>query len=345
MELKEKLELVTRGVKEVVEKKELKKLLKEKERPVAYLGYAPTGRLHLGHLFNLSKIADFLDAGFSFKFLVADLHAYLDDKKSPFELLDKRSKYTKEMIIGVMKALNVDYEDLEFVRGSDFQLKEDYTLDVLKMAGNVTFSRTKRAASEVVRFGDHPKLGGFIYPLMQNEDVVKLDADVAYGGIDQRGIYMLGREILPEIGYKKPICVFAPLIPSVSGGKMSASEKKGKIDLLDDEKTLTQKIKGAYCPEGEIKDNGVLVYAKKVLFPLLKRNDMEFLVKRKEKYGGNVSYNDYKDLEKDFVKKDLHPQDLKLSFARNLAKVLKPLRNVFEKEKNKKLLKKAYPEE
>ena len=128
------------------------------------------------------------------------------------------------------------------------------------MAGEVTFSRTKRAASEVVRFGDEPKLGGFIYPLMQNEDFRALDVDVCFSGVDQRGIYMLGREIMKE----KPVCVFTPLLPSLDGGKMggkmSASVEKGKIGLHEDEKSIVKKMNGAWCEQGVVEGNGVLAY-------------------------------------------------------------------------------------
>ncbi len=46
---------------------------------------------------------------------------------------------------------------------------------------------------------------------MQNQDFIDLDVDVAYGGIDQRGIYMLGREILPERGSDNQLAFSPPL--------------------------------------------------------------------------------------------------------------------------------------
>ena len=69
---------------------------------------------------------------------------------------------------------------------------------------------------------------------MQVEDVAALEIDVALGGIDQRGTYMLARDVLPEIGQRKPTCIFTPLMPGLKGGKMSASKPESKIDILDD---------------------------------------------------------------------------------------------------------------
>ncbi len=343
MEPKERLELVRRKVDEVVTEEELKELLEHDESPTAYIGDAPTGRMHTGHFITHRKISDFLRAGFVFKVLLADIHAHLDDLKSPFELLEARSEYYEECIKGMMDATGVDWSDLEFIRGSSFELKEEYTMDVLKLAADTTLNRCQRAAAEVVRYGDNPKLGGFIYPLLQTMDVAALEADVAYGGVDQRGIYMLSREILPNLGYEKPICIFAPLLTGLTGGKMSASEKGSKIDLLDDEKTIKDKMKNAYCPAGEIKNNGVLEHLKYLIFPVLKSNDKKFVVDRPEKWGGNLVYSEYCEAEKDYLSGDLHPLDLKMAIAKELYDILEPIRKRFEDKKE--LIKRAYPEE
>ena len=337
MDLEEKFQLIKRGTEEIVSEEELKDLLKNKRNPVAYIGYAPTGKLHVGHLIPLLKVSEFLKAGFKFKFLIANLHAHLDDRKSPWELLDSRSEYYQEMIQAVLYSLEADLSRLQFIKGSDFQTNSDYVLDTLRMSSLVTFNRVRRSASEVVRFGDEPKLGGFIYPLMQIMDCVALDVDVGFGGIDQRGIYMLGRELLPELGHRKPVFVFTPLLQGLTGKKMSASDPTSKIDLLDSEKDVEDKVKKAYCKEGEKKDNGILAFCNHFLFPLKEKLKIE----RPEKFGDDIIYENYLDLERDFVKKKLHPADLKKAVARELNDFLEPIRKVFEKKKN--LLKEAYP--
>ena len=337
MDIEDKIKLIKRGTEKIVNEEELKSLLKEKKSPVAYIGYAPTGKLHVGHLIPLLKVKDFLNAGFKFKFLIANLHAHLDDRKSPWELLNSRSEYYQEMIRAVLDSIGANTEKLQFVRGSDFQTNSEYVLDVLRMSSLVTFNRVRRSASEVVRFGEEPKLGGFIYPLMQIMDCVALDVDVAFGGLDQLGIYMLGRELLPQLGHKKPTFVFTPLLPGLTGKKMSASDQSSKIDLLDSKKEVEDKIKKAYCKEGEKKDNGVLAFCEYFIFPYKGKMKVE----RPEKFGGNIEYLKYEDLEKDFIKKKLHPMDLKQSVAKEINDVLEPIRKVFEKKKN--LIKEAYP--
>ncbi len=342
MDLEERCDLIERNTEEVVTEEELEVLFQEKDEPKAYIGDAPTGKMHTGHFITHRKIADFLRAGFDFTVLLADLHAHLDDLKSPFELLDARSKYYEECIKGMMEATGVDWENLNFIQGSEFELEEDYLLNVLRMSADTTLNRCQRAAAEVVRYGGNPKLGGFIYPLLQTQDVFALDADVAYGGIDQRGIYMLSRELLPDFGYKKPICVFAPLLTGLTGGKMSASIEGSKIDLLDEPETIREKVMDAYCPAGEKEDNGILEHLDMLIMPILKSNDEKFIVERPEKWGGNLVYEEYEDLEEEYLSGELHPQDLKEAVAEELIDILEPIRKRFEGKEE--LIEKAYPD-
>src|SRR6056297_1148136 len=276
MDTAERVDLVSRYTDEVVTEEELEELLAE-ESPSAYIGYAPTGEMHIGHFTTIRKLADFLEAGIDVTVLIADLHAHLDSEKSPWDLLDARTEYYQEAVRGMLEAAGADPEAVEFVRGRDFQLSEEYTLDMYRMAAETTVARAQRAGSEVVRESDSPNLGGLIYSLMQSLDVKALDADIAYGGIDQRGIYMLGRELLPDHGHDAPVCLFAPLLSGLSGGKMSASDASSKVNLTDSPDEVAEKIDGAYCPQGEVEENGVLEYLRYLVFPILERQDEPFV--------------------------------------------------------------------
>lgn len=334
-----RFELIQRNTTEIVQEEELKKLLKDKKKPVAYWGTAPTGRIHVGYLIPLLKIADFIRAGFKFKILIADLHAHLDDQKTPWHLLEARSRYYKEIIYALLKALRIKPGKAKFIQGTSFQLSPDYTSHVLSLSANIPLVRSRKAAAEVVRFGTNPKVGGFIYPIMQTVDIHALKVDVTYSGLDQRGIYMLSRETLNLIGNKKPICVFSPMLPGLTGGKMSASEEKSKIDILDDKDVIKNKISKAYCVAGNVKNNSVLNFVEYFVFPF--KNKLE--IKREKKFGGDKVYTSYKSLEKDFASRKLHPQDLKNAVANVLTSLLAPVRKKFTKRKFKKILNLAYP--
>ena len=342
MNTAERIDLVSRHTQEVVKEAELEELF-EAGDPTAYIGYAPTGEMHIGHFTTMRKLADFLRAGVEVTVLIADLHAHLDDNKSPFDLLDARSDYYETAIEGMIEAAGADPDDVEFVRGTDFQLDEEYTLEMYRMAAETTIARSQRAASEVVRESESPNLGGLIYPLMQTLDVKALDADIAYGGVDQRGIYMLSREVLPDHGGDAPVCVFAPLLSGLSGGKMSASDAASKVNLTDSPDEVEEKIGQAYCPAGEVEDNGVLEYLEHLVFPVLAVDDEPFVVERPEEYGGDLTYDSYDEVEADFLSGELHPADLKPAAGAAISDVIDPVRERLTDEPE--LLAAAYPDE
>lgn len=344
MDAEERYRLVARNTAEVVTEEELRSLLDgtADENPTIYIGYAPTGEMHIGHFTTIRKLADFLRAGLDVTVLIADLHAHLDDEKSPFDLLDARSAYYREAIEGMVEAAGANPDEIEFVQGREFELSPEYTLDLLRMAADTTVARATRAGSEVVRQSENPKLGGLVYPLLQSLDVAALDADIAYGGIDQRGIYMLGREVLPQHGYDAPVCVFAPLLSGLTGGKMSASEAGSGVNVTDSSESVGEKITEAYCPQGEVEGNGVLEYLRYLVFPILEERDEPFVIERPEQYGGDVTYESYGALEADFVAEDLHPQDLKAAATAYVDDAISPIRERFADRPD--LLGEAYPE-
>jgi len=338
MDLEKRFDLVKRNTQEIVTEEEMKKLLKEKKEPSMYLGTAITGAPHIGYFVWVLKMADFLKAGFKVKLLLADMHGALD--KTPWELLEKRYRYYEIIIPLMFKSIGADIKKFEIVKGSSFELQKDYFLDVLKYSTFVSINDAKRAAAEVVKFGDNPKLSGLIYPIMQSLDEVYLDVDIQYGGLDQRKIFMFSRENLPKLGHKPRVEVMTPMIPGLIGEKMSASDPKSKIDLLDDPKTVEEKINGAFCPEGVAEGNGLLAFLKYVIMVLKKDKKEKFVVERPAKFGGKLEFSDYENIEKVFVKKELHPLDLKKAVAKEINLLLEPMRK--QKAELEKIAKEAY---
>lgn len=338
MNPEQKLALVKRNTQEIVTERELLELLKKKKQPVVYLGTAITGRPHLGYYVWVLKMTDFLKAGFKVKVLLADIHGALDN--CPWDVLEKRYKYYSAAIPLMFQSLGADTKNIKIVKGSEFQLKKEYILDVLKLSTFTSIHDATKAASEVVKFGDNPKLSGILYPLMQALDEEYLQADVQCGGIDQRKILMYAREYLPKVGYKPRIEHMTPLIPGLIGKKMSASEPKSKIDLLDDEKTVQEKVRGAYCEKGKVEDNGVLAFLKLVVMPLKQDRKDKFVVERPAKFGGNISFSTYQEIEDVFVNNQLHPLDLKNALAKEINALLEPFRK--NKAKLEKIAKEAY---
>lgn len=335
LNIDERFKLIKRNTQEIVQEEELKKLLKEKKNPCVYWGTEVTGKPSLAYFFPLLKLSDFRKAGFKIKVLLADLHGALD--RTPWSVLEHRYDYYKEAITQIFNALGAELKTIEFVKGSEFQLKPEYSFDVLKLASMNSIRDCKKAASEVVKFGDNPHLGGLIYPIMQALDEVYLEADVQFGGMDQRKILMFARENLPKIHHNARVEVMNPMIPGLVGKKMSSSDEKSKIDLTDDEETIREKINKADCVAGD-SDNGIMSFLKYVIMTIKQDKNEKFLIKREEKYGGNLEYGNYEEIEKDFKSKKLHPLDLKNSIAEEIISLLSKV----DKTKLEELGKKAY---
>lgn len=312
----DRLTLIKRNTEEIVTQEELEQLLEIKESPTAYVGYEPSGKIHMGHVLTVNKLIDLQNAGFEVTVLLADVHAYLNEKGT-MEEVREIADFNKECFI----ALGLEERKTKFVYGSDYQLEPDYMLSVLKLARDTTLNRAKRSMDEVSRSADNPRVSQMIYPLMQAVDIAKLGVDVAVGGIDQRKIHMLAREELPGLRYKAPICIHTPILLGLDGKKMSSSSNNF-ISMDDSEKEVKKKINKAFCPEGEIVDNPVLALFKYHIMPRFE----EITIYRSEKYGGDLHYPGYGELEAGFALRELHPMDLKASAADYMNRILAPVR-------------------
>ncbi len=312
----DRLALIKRNTEEIVTQEELERLLETKESPTAYVGYEPSGKIHMGHVLTVNKLIDLQNAGFEVTVLLADVHAYLNEKGT-MEEVRKVADFNKECFI----ALGLEEGKTNFVYGSDYQLEPDYMLSVLKLARSTTLNRAKRSMDEVSRSADKPMVSQMVYPLMQAVDIAMLGVDVAVGGIDQRKIHMLAREGLPGLGYKAPICIHTPILLGLDGKKMSSSANNF-ISMDDSGKAVKKKINKAFCPEGDIVDNPVLALFKYHIMPRFE----EITIHRPEKYGGDLHYAGYEELEAAFASKELHPMDLKAGATEYMNRILEPVR-------------------
>ncbi|MGI0025976.1 MAG: tyrosine--tRNA ligase, partial [Nitrososphaera sp.] len=161
-------------------------------------------------------------------------------------------------------------------------------------------------------------------------------------GMDQRKIHMLVREIFPKLKWKVPVLVHHHLLPGLSepekmdsgrdaedarvSSKMSKSKPASGILVHDDEKAIRDKIGKAFCPVGAAEGNPVLELVRYVVF-----HDFDhFAIERPAKYGGAVTYSSYKDVERDFVAKKIHPMDLKNAAANYVNRLIEPIRKHFK---------------
>lgn len=321
MDINERIALIKRNTEEIIDEEQISSLLKQKKKPITYCGYETSGEIHLGHLVTITKLLDLMKAGFHVKVLFADWHTWLN-QKGDWDFIHKEIKVWEK---GFRAA---GLTDAEFVLGSSFQRKINYIDDLMNIAVKTTLQRALRSMQQVARDIENAKVSQVIYPLMQIVDIKHLDVDLVQAGIEQRKIHMLGVEVLPLIGYKKPVFVHTPLIPSLQGpgSKMSSSVPESMISIRDTDAEIARKIKKAYCEEGIVEENPILSIAKLVIFP--RYDSVE--IKRNPKFGGNVKFTNYSDLEKAFRNKELHPLDLKNFVSDKLIEIITPIRKQFK---------------
>ena len=124
MELEKRLELVQRNAEEVVTEEELIDLLKEKDNPIAYQGFEPSGFMHIAQgMVSARKIKDLQEAGFTVKIFLADWHAYINNKlNGDIDLIRTCGDYLKDSFL----AMGVDEEKTEFILATDIMDNMDY---------------------------------------------------------------------------------------------------------------------------------------------------------------------------------------------------------------------------
>ncbi len=331
MQPEERYKLIARNTEEIVTPEELMALLASETTPRGYIGFEPSGLVHIGWMVCAQKIRNFVDAGFEFIIFFADWHAYINDKLGGnIQNIRVCAEYMKDCF----EALGVPRDKVKFVLASDIMDDIDYWEMVIKTGKSASLSRVKRALSIMGRTEDEAELDSskFIYPLLQATDIFMLKVDLAYAGMDQRKAHMLAREGAEKMGLKKPVAVHTPLIPGLKGGnrmdplasKMSKSDPDSGILIHDSPEEIKRKIGKAFCPP-EAEGNPILAIADFVIFEHIETLE----IKRPEKFGGNVSYLSYADVETAYLAGKLHPMDLKNAVAESLSAILGPTREYF----------------
>ncbi|MEM0079964.1 MAG: tyrosine--tRNA ligase [Nitrososphaerota archaeon] len=346
MDVETKLELITRPpTEEVITIEELRELLETVEHPVAYDGFEPSGLAHLPFgVLRAIKLEDMLEAGCRFKLLLADWHAMINNKMGGD--LNKIRK-VGEYFIEVWKAAGIDLSRVEIVWANDLVNDRDYWRYVIMVAKSITLKRALRALPIMGRReGEMQEAAQIIYPAMQVADIYYMGVDICQLGLDQRRANILARELASKFNRKKPVAVHHHMLMGLQGpvesrgyeedvemdleiaSKMSKSIPETSIFVHDSYEEIKSKIEKAYCPPRIVKGNPVLEYAKYIIFRKMK----SLYIHRPSKYGGDIEYWSYEELEKDYVEGRLHPADLKNAVAEALNQIIKPIREHFERD-------------
>ena len=227
--MKESLELIKRGIDEVLTEDDLVSKLKSKKQLTVKVGFDPTAPdLHLGHTVILNKMRHFQDLGHKVVFLIGDFTGRIGDpsgKNKTRPSLDKEEleKNAKTYSDQVFKILNKDLTDIRFnsewceVLGADgiIGLASKYNLG--RMLERDDFSKRYKANQQIA-------IHEFLYPLIQAYDSIALNADVEMGGTDQKFNLLVGRELQRAFDQEPQVCITLPILEGLDGiNKMSKS--------------------------------------------------------------------------------------------------------------------------
>lgn len=333
MDEEQRLSLIKKDISEIITEDELRQTVIEKKHPKAYIGFEPSGMMHVGQAINAIKVVEMEKGGVEFIIFLADWHAKLNDKfGGDLENIKACGDYLKHCFIG----FGADPEKTKFIYASDIVDRAKYWETVVHISKASSLSRIKRAMTIMGREEEDAEMdfSKLIYPPMQVADIFELGVDIAYGGMDQRHAHMLARDVAEKLGWKKPIAMHSWLLPSLTGSgrmdtaqKMSKSNPKGSITVTDSPDTIAEKLSLAFCPAKETKDNPVLSISERIIFPA----KGSFSLKRSDKFGGDLRFKTCDELVEAYSAGKVHPKDLKDNTSIELAEILAPVRNHFEK--------------
>ncbi len=238
MELNEINHLLTRGVSDVVVRKELEEKLKSGRVLRIKLGIDPTGTdLTLGHAVVFKKLADFQKSGHQVCFLFGNFTAKIGDPtgkdKTRKVLTDKEiEENSKKYLEQAGKIL--DIERCEIFHNYDWLSKMNFE-EVLELAGTFTVAQMldRDMFQKRIAEGKQINLIEFFYPLMQGYDSVPMNVDIELGGNDQLFNMLAARPIQKHFG-KTPQNVITTKLLVGTDGKEKMSKSLGNYIALSD---------------------------------------------------------------------------------------------------------------
>ena len=251
--MKENLNLIKRGIDELISEEELLAKLQSKKPLIVKAGFDPTAPdLHLGHTVLINKLRHFQQLGHQIIFLIGDFTGMIGDpsgknKTRPAldeaEIKENAKSYKKQ----VFKILDPKLTDVRFNSEWSNKLGAE---GIIKLASQYNLARMLERDDFNKRYKSNQTIAlhEFLYPLIQANDSIALKADIELGGTDQKFNLLVGRELQRSYGQEPQVVITVPILEGLDGkNKMSKSldnyvgideapnEMFGKIMSISDE--------------------------------------------------------------------------------------------------------------
>ena len=298
----EQMRILSHGVADIIPRedllKKLEKSVKENKPLVVKLGLDPTAPdIHLGHTVPIRKLKAFQDLGHQVVIIIGGFTAQIGDPsgksvtRPPLtaEQVAANAATYKEQIFKILDP------EKTIVRDNSEWLSKYNFADVLRLASKYTVARMMERDDFHKRFteGRPISVHEFMYPLMQGQDSVEIQADVEFGGTDQTFNVLMGRHLQQQEGMEPQVAMLMPLLEGLDGvQKMSKS--LGNYIGIDEEPNE--------------------MYGKAMSIP-------DELMMRYSMLVTDMSIEEQEDLAAKLENNEVHPRDVKMQLARTIVRL------------------------
>lgn len=245
--VEEALQILHKGVDEVLLEQDLKTRLESGKRLRVKAGFDPTAPdLHLGHTVLLNKMRQFQDLGHEVMFLIGDFTGMIGD---PTGKTATRPPLTRDDVIENARSYEQQiYKVLDpestLVMFNSSWMGELGASGVIELAAKHTVARMLERDDFQNRYreGRPIAIHEFLYPLMQGYDSVAMRADVELGGTDQKFNLLVGRELQKAYGQPPQIVMTMPILEGLDGVQKMSKSLNNYIGIEDSPEEMFGKI-------------------------------------------------------------------------------------------------------
>ena len=238
-DLKKQLEIIKQGIEEIIGEDDLVQKLKDNKILTIKVGFDPTAPdLHLGHTVILRKMRQFQDLGHKVIFLIGDFTGKIGDpsgkNKTRPPLTDKEIKENANTYAEqVFNVLDKEKTVIDFNSRWGDQMT---AADMIKLSAQSTVARMIERDDFSKRYKNNQPISihEFLYPLMQGQDSVELEADVELGGTDQKFNLLVGRDLQKNQGMSPQTIITLPLLEGLDGIKKMSKSENNYIGITED---------------------------------------------------------------------------------------------------------------
>ena len=317
--VEEQLKIIKKGTLDIINEEELIKKLEKSinnNNPLKIkLGLDPSAPdIHLGHTVILRKLKQLQDLGHEIIIIIGDFTGKIGDPTgkskmrkslSDEEVLQNAKTYEEQ----VFKILDKEKTTIKF--NSEWLSKLTFE-DVLQLTQYTTGARMLEREDFRLRFENQRPiyLNEFFYPLMQAFDSTAIEADIEFGGTDQRFNLLSGRTLQKEIGKEPQVVIMMPLIEGLDGKNKMSKTLGNYIGIYESAKSKYQKVM-------EIPDELIVKY-----YTLLT----------------DVSDEKIKEVKSKLKDENINPRDIKMDLAREIVSLYHTAEEVDQAEERFKMI-------